>query len=108
VRSAVFGGLPNAKVSDSQIDGGVKGSEVTSYDSILYELGLANLQNDPQAPQPLPIRTTSFNVNFRNALPYIDQQDGILEYVWEQATTHYQFTKDNFNNPQACFRWCVW
>jgi len=28
-------------------------------------------------------------------------EDGILEYVFEEATTHYQFTKENFNNPQA-------
>lgn len=24
-----------------------------------------------------------------------------LEYVWEGATTHYQFTKQNVANPQA-------
>lgn len=80
MRSAVFGGLPTETASNSQIDGGVKGSEVTSYSSILYELGLANLQNDNSAPQPLPIEA-SFNLNFRNAIPYIDQQDGILGKV---------------------------
>ena len=72
VRSAVFGGLPTEKTADSQFDAGVKGSEVTSYGNVLYELQLAGLQNDPQAPQPLPIEA-SLTMNFRNALPYIDQ-----------------------------------
>lgn len=100
MRSAVFGGLPTATAADSQIDGGVKGSEVTSYSSILYELQLANLQNNDAAPQPLPIEA-SFNLNFRNAIPYTNQDDGILEYVFEGATTHYQFTKALVSNPQV-------
>ncbi|KAJ7498139.1 hypothetical protein B0H11DRAFT_1998840 [Mycena galericulata] len=99
VRSAVFGGTPSSVIS--QFDGGVKGSEVTDYDSILGELELAGLQDDPAAPQPLPISTTSFTMNFRNAIPYIDKEDGILDYVWEQDTKKYQFTPDQFNRPQA-------
>jgi len=39
-------------------------------------------------------------MNFRNAIPYIDQQDGILEYVFEQDTKKYQFTHDQWNQPQ--------
>ncbi|KAJ7227187.1 hypothetical protein GGX14DRAFT_628700 [Mycena pura] len=97
VRSAVFGGTPNSQVS--QFDGGVKGSEVTDYDSILFELETAGLQDDPEAPQPLPVEV-SFTMNFRNAIPYIDKQDGILEYVFEQDTKKYQFTFDQFNRPQ--------
>ncbi|KAJ7483407.1 hypothetical protein FB451DRAFT_1234504 [Mycena latifolia] len=97
VRSAVFGGTPSSTIS--QFDGGVKGSEITSFDEIIFELGLAGLQDDPAAPQPLPVEA-SFTVNFRNAIPYIDKQDGILEYVWEQDTKKYQFTHDQFNQPQ--------
>jgi len=105
VRSAVFGGLPNANRDNSQFDGGVKGSEVTSLTSILAELRNANLQDDPNAPQPLPIRAASFNLNFRNALTYTEKEEaggenGILEYVFEEATTHYQFTKQNVDKPQ--------
>lgn len=44
-------------------------------------------------------------MNFRNALTYIEKEeaggeDGILEYVFEEATTHYQFTKQNVDKPQ--------
>ncbi|KAJ7493951.1 hypothetical protein FB451DRAFT_450131 [Mycena latifolia] len=97
VRSAVFGGTPSAKTS--QFDGGVKGSEVTEFESVLGELQLAGLQDDPAAPQPLPV-SASFSLNFRNAIPYVNKEDGILEYVWEQGTKKYQFTKENFNKPQ--------
>lgn len=97
VRSAVFGGNPVA--NRWSFDGGVKGSEVTSYSEILSELAYANMSSDPGTPQALPIRS-SFNLNYRNAIPYVDQQFGILEYVYEDATKHYQFTADNFNNPQ--------
>ncbi|KAJ7654576.1 hypothetical protein DFH06DRAFT_1202775 [Mycena polygramma] len=97
VRSAVFGGTPSSTVS--QFDGGVKGSEVTDYDSVIAELELAGLQDDPAAPQPFPI-SADFTMNFRNAIPYIDKQDGILEYVFEADTKKYQFTHDQFNQPQ--------
>ncbi|KAJ7227190.1 hypothetical protein GGX14DRAFT_628736 [Mycena pura] len=98
VRSAVFGGTPQAKIS--QFDGGVKGSEVTDYASILAELQTTGLQDDPEAPQPLPIAATGFTMNFRNAIPYIDKQDGILDYVFEPDTKKYQFTHDQYNRPQ--------
>jgi len=98
VRSAVFGGTPTSAIS--QFDGGVKGSEVTDYDSIIFELELAGLQDDPAAPKELPIAASGFTMNFRNAIPYIDQQDGILEYVFEQDTKKYQFTHDQWNQPQ--------
>ncbi|KAJ7777128.1 hypothetical protein B0H16DRAFT_1449266 [Mycena metata] len=97
VRSAVFGGTPTA--TTSQFDGGVKGSEVTDFDSILGELELAGLQDDPAAPQPFPVEI-SLTMNFRNAIPYIDKQDDILEYVFEPDTKKYQFTFDQFNKPQ--------
>ncbi|KAJ6575748.1 hypothetical protein DFH09DRAFT_1311798 [Mycena vulgaris] len=97
VRSAVFGGTPAARTS--QFDGGVKGSEVTEFTSVLAELELAGLQDDAAAPQPLPI-SASFSMNFRNAIPYVSKEDGILEYVWEQGTKKYQFTKEMFNKPQ--------
>lgn len=83
VRSAVFGPPSGAIVG--QFDGGVKGSEVTSYAEMLYELGQANLTADPAAIQPLPIQL-GFTMNFRNAIPYTDKQDGILEYVYEPDT----------------------
>ncbi|KAJ7618007.1 hypothetical protein FB45DRAFT_1063530 [Roridomyces roridus] len=98
VRSAVFGGTPTAKTS--QFDGGVKGSEVTDFSSVLGELQLAGLQDDPKAPQPFPV-SADLTMNFRNAIPYVDKEDGILEYVWEQGTKKYQFTKELFNKPQA-------
>ncbi|KAJ7863154.1 hypothetical protein B0H13DRAFT_2282130 [Mycena leptocephala] len=79
VRSAVFGGTPSSTLS--QFDGGVKGSEVTDFD------------------EPFPVEA-SFTMNFRNAIPYIDKQDGILEYVFEPDTKKYQFTHDQFNKPQ--------
>ncbi|KAF7317579.1 hypothetical protein MKEN_00844900 [Mycena kentingensis (nom. inval.)] len=97
VRSAVFGGTPAASVS--QVDGGVKGSEVTEYESILFELETLGLEDDQDAPQPLPVEV-SFPMNFRNAIPYIDKEDGILEYVFEAGTKKYQFTFDAFNKPQ--------
>ncbi|KAJ7483449.1 hypothetical protein FB451DRAFT_1555414 [Mycena latifolia] len=97
LRSAVFGGTPSSSVS--QFDGGVKSSEVIDFESILFELELAGLQDDPAAPQPFPIEAT-FTVNFRNVISYIDKQDGILEYVWEQGMKKYQFTHDQFNQPQ--------
>ncbi|KAJ7147660.1 hypothetical protein C8R43DRAFT_1010339 [Mycena crocata] len=97
VRSAVFGGTPSSTVS--QFDGGVKGSEVTEFDSVLFELELAGLQDDPAAPQPFPVQA-SLSMNFRNAIPYVDKEDGILEYVWEQDTKKYQFTHEQFNRPQ--------
>ncbi|KAJ7080737.1 hypothetical protein B0H15DRAFT_476215 [Mycena belliarum] len=97
IRSAVFGGTPNSTAS--QFDGGIKGSEVTSFDNIIFELENAGLQNDPAAPQPLPIRA-SFTLNFRNAIPYIDRRYGILEYVWEQGSRKYQFTHEQYNSPQ--------
>ncbi|KAF8192365.1 hypothetical protein K438DRAFT_1970167 [Mycena galopus ATCC 62051] len=99
VSSAVFGGTPSA--SKSEFDGGVKGSEVTDFTSVLEELQLAGLSSDPNAPQPFPINA-DFSLNFRNAIPYVDAaQDGILEYVYEQGTRKYQFTPELFNNPQA-------
>ncbi|KAJ7777138.1 hypothetical protein B0H16DRAFT_1301503, partial [Mycena metata] len=98
VRSAVFGGTPNSTVA--QFDGGVKGSEVTDLDDIVFELQSAELKNDTAAPQPLPV-ASSLSVNFRNAIPYyILKEDGILEYVWEQGTKKYQFTHDQYNSPQ--------
>ncbi|KAJ6623295.1 hypothetical protein B0H10DRAFT_2213682 [Mycena sp. CBHHK59/15] len=97
VRSAVFGGTPTASIS--QFDGGVKGSEVTDFSSVLGELQLAGLQDEPAAPQPFPI-SASLSLNFRNALPYINKEDGILEYVYEPGTKKYQFTTDQFNKPQ--------
>ncbi|KAJ7909286.1 hypothetical protein B0H13DRAFT_2493250 [Mycena leptocephala] len=97
VRSAVFGGTPSA--TTSQFDGGVKGSEVTDFSSVLGELQLAGLSDAPGAPQPFPINA-DLSMNFRNAIPYIHQEDGILEYVWEQGTKKYQFTKELFNKPQ--------
>ncbi|KAJ7685933.1 hypothetical protein B0H17DRAFT_1204617 [Mycena rosella] len=97
VRSAVFGGTPGA--TTSQFDGGVKGSEVTDFGSVVGELQNAGLQDAPGAPQPFPI-SASLSMNFRNAIPYVDQEDGILEYVWEQGTKKYQFTKEMFNKPQ--------
>ncbi|KAJ6485512.1 hypothetical protein C8R45DRAFT_274789 [Mycena sanguinolenta] len=97
VRSAVFGGTPASILS--QFDGGVKGSEVTDFDEVIFELQLAGLDSDPAAPQPYPI-SASFTMNFRNAIPYIDQQEGILEYVFEPDTKKYQFTHDQYNSPQ--------
>ncbi|KAJ7236441.1 hypothetical protein B0H12DRAFT_128022 [Mycena haematopus] len=97
VRSAVFGGTPSSPIS--QFDGGVKGSEVTDFDSVIFELQLAGLDSDPAAPKPFPI-SASLTMNFRNAIPYIDKQDGILEYVFEADTKKYQFTHDQFNKPQ--------
>lgn len=88
VRSAVFGGRSGA--TGGQFDGGVKGSEVTSYAEMLYELRINNLSSDAAAPQPLPVRA-SLTMNFRNAIPYVDQQDGILEYVYEPATKKVSF-----------------
>ncbi|KAJ7586242.1 hypothetical protein C8J56DRAFT_1165768 [Mycena floridula] len=102
VRSAVFGGTPSAKVA--QFDGGVKGSEVTDFDTILFELELAGLQDDPAAPQPFPI-AASLTYNYRNAIPYIDQQDGILEFVYEADTQKFQFTPEIFNRPQAVWEY---
>lgn len=61
---------------------------------------MAGLDNDPVVPQPLPINA-EFTLNFRKAITYIDKEDGILEYVWEQGTRKCQFTKELFNNPQA-------
>ncbi|KAJ6549944.1 hypothetical protein B0H19DRAFT_1378678 [Mycena capillaripes] len=97
VRSAVFGGTPSA--TTSQFDGGIKGSEVTDFSSVLGELQLAGLADAPGAPQPFPINA-DLSMNFRNAIPYIHREDGILEYVWEQGTKKYQFTKELFNKPQ--------
>ncbi|KAJ7303009.1 hypothetical protein DFH08DRAFT_1089560 [Mycena albidolilacea] len=97
VRSAVFGGTPNSTMA--QFDGGIKGSEVTDLNTILFELGMAGLKNDTAAPQPLPI-SASLSLNFRNAIPYTSKKDGILEYVWEHGTKKYQFTREQYNNPQ--------
>ncbi|KAJ7160608.1 hypothetical protein C8R43DRAFT_993412 [Mycena crocata] len=97
IRSAVFGGTPAS--TESQFDGGVKGSEVTEFDSVLAELELAGLSDDPAAPQPFPV-SASLSLNFRNAIPYEDKQFGILEYVWGAGTKKYQFTKEMFNKPQ--------
>ncbi|KAJ7023144.1 hypothetical protein C8F04DRAFT_190724 [Mycena alexandri] len=97
VRSAVFGGTPVAL--SSQFDGGVKGSEVTNFESVIGELSLAGLSDAPNAPQPFPINA-DLSMNFRNAIPYIDKQDQILEYVYEAGTKKYQFTKELFNRPQ--------
>lgn len=69
----------------AQFDGGVKGSEVSSYAEALYELGLANLTGDAAAPQALPIKSSQ-TFNFRNAIPYIDKGEGILEFVYEEGT----------------------
>ncbi|KAJ7261902.1 hypothetical protein C8J57DRAFT_1513678 [Mycena rebaudengoi] len=97
VRSAVFGGTPNATAS--QFDGGVKGSEVTDLSRILFELKSAGLQNETAAPQKLPVNAV-LSLNFRNAIPYLSKKDGILEYVWEEGTRKYQFTHEQYNKPQ--------
>ncbi|KAJ7173434.1 hypothetical protein C8R46DRAFT_1215378 [Mycena filopes] len=97
VRSAVFGGAPNS--TTAQFDGGVKGSEVTYLETVVHELDMAGLGNDTTAPRLLPI-AGSLTMNFRNAIPYIDKEDGILEYVWEQGIRKYQFTHEQYNNPQ--------
>lgn len=98
VRSAVFGGNPVA--NRWSFDGGVKGSQVFSLANIINGLRYSGLANDSSAPQPLPIKA-SFNLNYRNAITYTDKQFGILEYVFEDATKHFQYTASNFNNPQA-------
>lgn len=98
VRTVSFGGNP-VGVRWS-VDGGVKGSEVTSYSTILSELRRAGLSSDPAAPQALPIQA-AFTLNYRNAIPYTNTEDHILEYVYEDATQHYQYTASNYNNPQA-------
>ncbi|KAJ7663936.1 hypothetical protein DFH06DRAFT_336749 [Mycena polygramma] len=97
VRSAVFGGTPNSTAS--QFDGGVKGSEVTDLNGVISELQMAKLDHDAAAPQPLPI-SAELTLNFRNAIPYTNRQDGILEFVWEQGTRKYQFTHEQYNSPQ--------
>ncbi|CAK5268090.1 unnamed protein product [Mycena citricolor] len=96
VRSAVFG----AQAEKFEFDGGIKGSEITSLDDILSELDTADLADDPAAPQALPV-SASLTLNFRNAIPYEDEtEDKILEFVWEQGTKGYQYTKEMFNNPE--------
>ncbi|KAJ7143957.1 hypothetical protein C8R44DRAFT_846051 [Mycena epipterygia] len=97
VRSAVFGGTPSAKTS--QFDGGVKGSEVTDFSSVLSELQLAGMDQEDASPKAFPVQA-SLSMNFRNAIPYVEKEDGILEYVWEQGTKKYQFTEGMFNKPQ--------
>nr|GAT46969.1 predicted protein [Mycena chlorophos] len=99
VRSAVFGARLPGQQAPAQFDGGVKGSEVTEFESILNELAIAGLKHDKDAPQPFPIRA-SLSLNFRNALPYKQQQDGILEYVWEPGTRTYQFTAELYHSPE--------
>ncbi|KAK7045119.1 hypothetical protein R3P38DRAFT_2882676 [Favolaschia claudopus] len=99
VRSAVFGGTPIAQLTNSQFDGGVKGSEVTEFESVLAELSLAGLSGEEDAPKPFPINA-GLSLNFRNAIPYKHKEDGILEYVYEAGTKKYQFTKETFNKPQ--------
>jgi len=98
IRSVAFGGNPVAV--RWSVDGGIKGSEVTSYSVILSELQRAGLSADPNAPQPLPVQAT-FNLNYRNAITYLDPGDGILEYFYQDATEHFQFTEATYNNPQA-------
>ncbi|KAJ7483395.1 hypothetical protein FB451DRAFT_1439363 [Mycena latifolia] len=71
VRSAVFGKTPNSAAS--QFYGGVKGSEVTTFDDIMFELENAGLQKDAAAPQPVPIRTTLSRLPERHP---IHQQEG--------------------------------
>ncbi|KAJ7858085.1 hypothetical protein B0H14DRAFT_3864562 [Mycena olivaceomarginata] len=75
------------------------GSEVTDFSSVLGELQLAGLSDAEGAPQPFPINA-DLSLNFRNAIPCVDQEDGILEYVWEAGTKKYQLTKELFNKPQ--------
>ncbi|KAF7319056.1 hypothetical protein HMN09_00241800 [Mycena chlorophos] len=103
VKSAVFGGQPDASLFNTQFDGGVKGSEVTDFSSVLGELQLAGLDTNPAAPQPFPVNA-DLTLNFRNAIPIYnaadEKQDHILDYVWEQGTKHYQFTKEMYNKPQ--------
>ncbi|KAJ6529630.1 hypothetical protein B0H19DRAFT_1332693 [Mycena capillaripes] len=86
VRSAVFSGPPTA--ATAQFDAGVKGSEITDQASMLVELELAGLADAPGSPQPFPIRA-SLSLNFRHVFPYVDAEDGIFEFVWEQATKKY-------------------
>ncbi|KAJ7591935.1 hypothetical protein C8J56DRAFT_1046292 [Mycena floridula] len=76
----------------------------TNFDMILFELELAGLQDDPAAPQPFPI-AVSLTYNYRNAIPYIHQQDGILEFVYEADTQKFQFTPEIFNRPQAVWEY---
>lgn len=98
VRSAVFGGTPSAHIS--QFDSGVKGSEVTDFDSVVHELQLAGLQDDPAAPHPFPV-AASLSLNFRNAIPYVHTENSILEYVYERGTKKFQYTAALYNKPQA-------
>ncbi|KAF7298350.1 hypothetical protein MKEN_01359600 [Mycena kentingensis (nom. inval.)] len=97
VRSAVFGGTPDAVVSP--VTGGVKDGVVADLEGILFELETAGLQDDPTAPRPLPIQAT-FTLHVRNAIPFNDTQFEILEYVYVPGTKKYQFTFDNYNRPQ--------
>ncbi|KAJ6495511.1 hypothetical protein DFH09DRAFT_1336754 [Mycena vulgaris] len=97
VRSAVFGDTPAAKTS--RFNGSIKAAEVTDFSSVLAELARAGLQDDAETPQPFFI-AAELSMNFRNVIPYVDQEDGILEYVWEQGTRKYHFTKEMFNKLQ--------
>ncbi|KAJ7803175.1 hypothetical protein B0H14DRAFT_3487694 [Mycena olivaceomarginata] len=77
---------PSATVS--QFDGGVKGSEITSYDEILFELELAGLDTDPRRAAAVPSLRGVHRGTSGNAIPYIDQKDGILDFnkpqkIWE-------------------------
>jgi hypothetical protein len=97
VRSAVFGGTPSA--TTAQVSGGVKGSELTKLGNVLAQLELTGLADDPAAPQPFPV-AADLSLNFRNAIPYVHKEDGILEYVVDPATKKYQFTRELVDSPE--------
>ena len=101
VRTASFEGLPFSR--SSQFDGGVKGTQVAAYEDLQFELSLwPQLSSRTDLPGPLPVKASA-SVNFRNGLSLKQPQYGILEFVDYEADNHYQYTLDNWRNPQAAW-----
>jgi len=84
-----------------QFDGGVKGTQVIGYTDVLGELGLWKdfIGNRTDVPGPLPIKG-SMSANFRNGLSLTQPKFGILEFTYQEADVHYQYTLDNWRSPQ--------
>ncbi|KAJ6495524.1 hypothetical protein DFH09DRAFT_1337346 [Mycena vulgaris] len=59
-----------------------------------------NIADHAQIGEESSTIAAELSMNFRNVISYVGKENGILEYVWEQRTRKYQFTKGMFNKPQ--------
>ncbi|KAI5842337.1 hypothetical protein BZA05DRAFT_412380 [Tricharina praecox] len=106
VKVVTVGGRPN--VGPMQGIGGVKGSQVLTFDEIAlltYNIARPIIRKDPsfeaQLPYPLNLRTEGAGINFRNSWRRDDGQYLPIEFLYTPADYRMFYTRDMFRQASA-------